>query len=428
MSSMERSALIRFHLESSGLDFDKFSSEELHILFNQASFNPWELHQLFDRIKKGQSLTEIWRIIQANAGDYASLEFFFEPFSCEQQILFEALALRGDPSNIQELTDMYATLSKEEANSERCSQMLKELVARGFIEGDDESCFILPFIADFVLNNWTRRMSDDARNQRHQNLGERFSSIANNLQQQLKSQIDSGSTESTASLKDSILEHLSKSLFHLLQQDDLSIAFAATEQFGNYSLGRVPTSVAVSFARQLRAKAESQWNALDTEKQSLTDSAQTLGLSLATSSGILLTHRAFSGALEGYQRALQLFLNQEELGHFVGTTSHQIGRVYQEQREWENALENYRQAVEWKKKTGMLHEIPSTYGQMTLLFEEAEDWEAMVDSYLYTLETTFQTNQPEMFVETVINIGRRLLQSDAVPESAKSALRKALGI
>ena len=58
----------------------------------------------------------------------------------------------------------------------------------------------------------------------------------------------------------------------------------------------------------------------------------------------------------------------------VGKTYHQVGMVYQGQRDLPKALENYQEALVWYEKTGQHHHIGGTYHQVGRVYEEQRDW------------------------------------------------------
>jgi len=55
--------------------------------------------------------------------------------------------------------------------------------------------------------------------------------------------------------------------------------------------------------------------------------------------------------------------------HELGGSYHQIGMVYEEQRIWDQALNNYHKAIEWDEKTQQLHQLDSTYACVGLVLK-----------------------------------------------------------
>ena len=66
--------------------------------------------------------------------------------------------------------------------------------------------------------------------------------------------------------------------------------------------------------------------------------------------------------------------------HELGSSYHQIGRVHQENREWERALENYRLAIGWKEKTKQMHELGGSYHQIGMVHQENREWERALEN------------------------------------------------
>ena len=67
-------------------------------------------------------------------------------------------------------------------------------------------------------------------------------------------------------------------------------------------------------------------------------------------------HRDWAQALTNYDLAHEWMINTGQ-EHELGVTYHQIGRVYEEQRDWSQALANYDLALEWYTKTGQEHKL-----------------------------------------------------------------------
>ncbi|MCX6584672.1 MAG: tetratricopeptide repeat protein [Candidatus Aminicenantes bacterium] len=115
--------------------------------------------------------------------------------------------------------------------------------------------------------------------------------------------------------------------------------------------------------------------------------------------------RQWEPALENYQQALQWY---EKTGnHFeLGGTYHQIGRVYEEQRQWEPALENYQQAFQWNEKTGNHFQLGSTFHQIGYIYAEQRQWDLALENYQQALQWYEKTGNHFQLGGTYHLIGR----------------------
>jgi tetratricopeptide (TPR) repeat protein len=102
--------------------------------------------------------------------------------------------------------------------------------------------------------------------------------------------------------------------------------------------------------------------------------------------------RRWDDALYNYKKALNC-KKKVGLFHELGSCYHQIGRVYQEQRHYSEALDNYEQALAWKIKTGQQHLLGITYHQIGRLFELQRSWKDALDNYKKALKFYEKTDQ-----------------------------------
>jgi tetratricopeptide (TPR) repeat protein len=102
--------------------------------------------------------------------------------------------------------------------------------------------------------------------------------------------------------------------------------------------------------------------------------------------------RNWNDALKNYQQALE---SKEQTGqlYLLGSTYHQIGIIYHEQRNWNDALKNHQQALEYKEQTGQLHLLGSTYHQIGMVYEEQRNWIEALKNYQIAINVNKLTNQ-----------------------------------
>ena len=72
--------------------------------------------------------------------------------------------------------------------------------------------------------------------------------------------------------------------------------------------------------------------------------------------------------------------------------------VYQMQRQWKEALENYATAIEWSEKTGQHHELGSTYHQVGRVYQEQRKLDEASHAYVTALASyaSHSPNSPDV--------------------------------
>jgi SagB-type dehydrogenase family enzyme len=104
------------------------------------------------------------------------------------------------------------------------------------------------------------------------------------------------------------------------------------------------------------------------------------GIDLSHLGSLALTAGDFEAALTYQQRALQLFQRLHERD-FEAAACHQLGRVHQERREWEEAERHYQQAARITEERGRLAEAAQTWRQLALLALETGKPETAEERY-----------------------------------------------
>ena len=139
--------------------------------------------------------------------------------------------------------------------------------------------------------------------------------------------------------------------------------------------------------------------ALDLAKKiEATNSIAKLQFYLGTS---YLGDRQFEQSLASYLNCLEIFGNEN-----FGSTYHQIGRVYEEQRNWTQALENYQLAIQWNEKSGNEYALGGTYHQIGRIYEEQRKWKRALDNYQLAMQWYEKTGNDYELGDTCHQIGR----------------------
>src|SRR5262245_8032944 len=104
------------------------------------------------------------------------------------------------------------------------------------------------------------------------------------------------------------------------------------------------------------------------------------GIDLSHLGSLALTAGDFAAALTHQQRALQMFqrLHDRDL---EAAARHQLGRVHQERREWDEAEPHYQEAARITEERGRLAEAAQTWNQLALLAQETGKPETAAERY-----------------------------------------------
>jgi SagB-type dehydrogenase family enzyme len=109
------------------------------------------------------------------------------------------------------------------------------------------------------------------------------------------------------------------------------------------------------------------------------------GIDLSHLGSLALTAGDLEAALTCQQKALQLFqrLHERDL---EAAAWHQLGRVHQERREWDEAERHYEQAARITEERGRWAETAQTWNQLALLAQETGKPEKAEERYRKTIE------------------------------------------
>jgi len=115
--------------------------------------------------------------------------------------------------------------------------------------------------------------------------------------------------------------------------------------------------------------------------------------------------RKWKEAADNYDKALGWY---KKMGreYTLANTYHQLGRLSEEQRKWDEALTYYGQSLEWKKKTGNERGLGATYHQIGMVYEKQQKWEEALENYHQSLEWEKKTGNEYELGSTYHHIGR----------------------
>jgi len=108
------------------------------------------------------------------------------------------------------------------------------------------------------------------------------------------------------------------------------------------------------------------------------------------------------------RKNLDKFTTVVEDDPIIGSSYHQIGMVYQGQRLWKEALDNYSAAIEWKEKTQQHHALGSSYHQIGMVYEEQRLWKEGSAHYIMSLQYYLQYDDNSPDIQVVLTSMVRL--------------------
>ncbi|MCZ8120525.1 MAG: tetratricopeptide repeat protein [Microcystis sp. LE18-22.4A] len=113
--------------------------------------------------------------------------------------------------------------------------------------------------------------------------------------------------------------------------------------------------------------------------------------------------REWEQARSYYQQALEIFI--EYGGYEQATTLHQLGRVAQELREWEQARSYYQQAIEIDIEYGDRYSQATTLHNLGIVAQELREWEQARSYYQQALEICIEYGDRYKQARTLHQLG-----------------------
>ncbi|MBC8156224.1 MAG: tetratricopeptide repeat protein [Bacteroidetes bacterium] len=113
--------------------------------------------------------------------------------------------------------------------------------------------------------------------------------------------------------------------------------------------------------------------------------------------------RQYSKALTNYENCLSKAKEDQ-----YNIVYHYIGTLYAEQHQWQQALSNYRLALEWNQKTNNAHnkfEEGNTYHQIGMVYEGLQQWTQALTNYQLALKWKEKRGNTFELGSTYHNIG-----------------------
>ena len=137
-------------------------------------------------------------------------------------------------------------------------------------------------------------------------------------------------------------------------------------------------------------------------------------------------------AKQSYERAFNIWQENkafDEKGkkHLSASIYHQLGRVAQEQREWQQARDYYQQALDIKIEFNDRYSQAGTYHQLGIVAQEQREWQQARDYYQQALDIYIEFNDRYSQASTYHQLGR-VAQEQREWQQARDYYQQALDI
>ena len=333
-----------------------------------------------------QGAVEPLRVATDNIETYANLDYYLSKPTPAARSLLLLLAYLGEPLQLMELQlivfgcqrrDKDSTSPWHQLDPEQLPEHLRELQALGLVESEAETYSLLPALQERAL----AANPADSHATNRALLALVLLSAAKLFEQQL-------TKSATFALSRSMQRLSSLALRSALDQSDAELL-----------------AHCLMFYRQ-----RAMWARVG-EAQQLGNAVE-LWLQGAAKQPMIVALRDTLAALwlelRDYQRALQTYqalLNESSLRSYHGLVCHNIGMVYQEQQQWQQALEAYQRALELHEQHGQQHQLGDTHHHIGMFYQELQQWQQALDAYQRALELKEQHGQQQTLGNTYHHIG-----------------------
>ena len=370
----------------------------------QLSRYPLCLYLYYRALERGT--VEPLRVATSEIETYANLDYYLAKPTPAARSLLLLLAYLGEPLQFGELqlivginqqVDQEATSPWHQLDPEQLPEHLRELQALGLVESEAETCLLLPALQERAL----AATPAESHATNHALLALALYNAAKALEQQLQ--------ESAAPALSRSMQRLSSlALRSALGQTDAELL-----------------AHCLMFYRQramwVRAgEAQQLGNAVELWLQGATEQPMIV-LLRDTLAALWLDLRLYPRALQTYQAVLK----ESSVRSYHGIVYHQIGRAYQEQYQWQQALTAYQRALELKELHGQQHQLGSTYHQIGMVYENQQQWQQALAAYQRALKLQEQHGQQQTLGNTYHQIGM-VYQEQQQWQQALDAYQRAL--
>ena len=400
MGFTEQTAHLNLHLEQKGKGLS-LSDEEKRKILREMGENPYELVWFFGEITGQSDIENLIKEIHGKTGEYAKINFYLGKLKQEEIRFLQFLSVFRDPPSLEKVKLVIENM--DDFNYCDTERILEHLVKRGFVEKREE-CFTIPRFVVYYLHNIENPFLLES--EKREKFGKAISLIFYNIYQALHNKLqDLISDEKEKGINELQILHLGFLISALRQsfaQSDCIMQILLLSEANENAKGIIPILEILDYAemsgKNIRALS------IDKEKEKI------IGTLFHRIGMVYQEQRIWDMALENYKNAIEWKKKTGQLNE-LGSSYHQIGTVYLLQRIWDMALENYNNAIEWTMKTSQFHELGRSYHQIGRVYEEQSEWNKSGLSYLKSLEIYHHYDPENPEAKVVFSSLFRLIQT-----------------
>ncbi len=370
-----------------------------------------------------QGAVEPLRVAIGEIETYADLDYYLAKPTPAARSLLLLLAYLGEQMQLMELqlivainqqADKESTSPWHQLDPKQLPEHLRELQALGLVESEAETYSLLPALQERSLAS----APDDSHTANRALLALALYNAAKFLEQQLTQSATPALSRSmqrlsSLALRSALDQTDAELLGHCLdfyRERAMWVRAGEAQQLGNAVELWAQGATDQPMLAPLSGALASLWLALRLYTRALQTYQAILDDQSAHSYHGIVYHkigrvyqeqRQWQQASEAYQRSLELYDQQHEMGR----THHQIGRVYQEQQQWCEAMNAYQRALELKEQHGQQYEMGDTYHHIGVVYQHQRQWQQALDAYQRALELKEQHGQQHELGNTYHQIG-----------------------
>ena len=389
-----------------------------------------------------QGAVEPLRVAIGEIETYANLDYYLAKPTPAARSLLLLLAYLGEPLQLMELQlivdiNQKANSPWHQLDHEQLSEHLRELRALGLVESEAETYSLLPALQERAL----AANPADSHATNRALLALVLLSAAKLFEQQLTKSATFALSRSmqrlsSLALRSALGQANAELLAHCLdfyRQRAMWARAGEAQQLGNAVEFWAQGATEQPMLAPLRGTLASLWRELRAYPRALQDYQAVLddpsarahhGITYHNIGIVYQEQQQWQQALDAYQRALEL-KEQHGQQHQLGVTYHQIGMVYEDQQQWQQALDAYQRALELQEQHGQQHQLGVTYHQIGIVYQEQRQWQQALEAYQRSLELYEQHGQQHEAGDTHHQIGM-VYQEQRQWQPALAAYQRAL--
>ena len=358
----------RFCLINQHAGLRRLSDEEKRQVIKAAGGHPYLINLVAEYLQRHGDLPHVLACAAQETAAYARLDCFLSllaPEELDWLVIFASFPLPRHRYGLLMAKAIRHAVENPQAVEDSFNTSLRRLIDLSLVALDDEGSIDLhPLMVYQLLQNKDSRFCRTREEIRkiNQAIGTFFYSAA--------SKVDNRPAKARVLLQ---------GVESALEQDDIKLLNAYLQKCAGTFHGFVPVSAFCDIVRRAESVLMEQGDEA---------SFHTLGFCGQT----LMEMRSFQMALS----ILENMLSQDKFpDQLRGNVLHIIGRVYEEQRMWDRALESYQKALEWYNKTENYIELGGTYHQIGMVYEGQGDFSNSSSAFAKGLMISLQTEYEE---------------------------------